>query len=118
MKILIASDSFKDSLPAKQVAESLKSGIQRIFMNATFELLPVADGGEGTVESIIDSTRGEMIRMKVHDPLLRVVDSFFGITGDGKTAVIEMAAASGIELLGKQERNPWITSTCRNGRID
>jgi len=77
----------------------------------------MADGGEGTVESVTDATRGKRIVLKVMDPLMRETGSFYGITGDGQTAVIEMAAASGIELLKVEERNPWITSTFGTGQL-
>ena len=77
----------------------------------------MADGGEGTVESLIDATGGELVRVTVHDPLMREVESSFGITGDGKTAVIEMAAASGIQLITVEERDPGITTTWGTGEL-
>lgn len=117
MNILIAPDSFKDCLSAMEVASALQRGIQKIIPDASISLLPMADGGEGTVESVIDATRGKLLRLKVMDPLMREIDSFYGITGDGETAVIEMAAASGIELLKGDERNPWITSTFGTGQL-
>jgi len=117
MKILIAPDSFKDCLSAKAVAASLAKGIRSILPDADCILVPMADGGEGTVESVIDATHGKRIELKVLDPLMRETDSFYGITGDGETAVIEMAAASGIELLKGDERDPWITSTYGSGQL-
>ena len=117
MKILIAPDSFKDCLSAKAVAASLAKGIRSILPDADCILVPMADGGEGTVESVIDATHGKRIELKVLDPLMRETDSFYGITGDGETAVIEMAAASGIELLKRDERDPWITSTYGTGQL-
>ncbi|NOR34630.1 MAG: glycerate kinase [Bacteroidales bacterium] len=117
MNILIAPDSFKDCLSAMEVASALGRGIQKIIPDASISLLPMADGGEGTVESVIDATRGKILRLKVMDPLMREVPSFYGITGDGETAVIEMAAASGIELLKGDERDPWITSTFGTGQL-
>lgn len=117
MKILIAPDSFKDCLSALDVASALGRGMQKMMPDAPITLLPLADGGEGTVESLIDATHGELIRLKVMDPLMREVSSFYGITGDGETAVIEMAAASGIELLKVEERDPWITSTYGTGQL-
>jgi glycerate kinase len=117
MKILIAPDSFKDCLSAKEVASALSRGIQKILPDATCILVPMADGGEGTVESLVDATEGKLIQLKVMDPLMRETDSFYGITGDGETAAIEMAAASGIELLTKEDRNPWITSTYGTGQL-
>ena len=77
----------------------------------------MADGGEGTVQALVDATGGKIINLKVCDPLLREIDSFYGILGDGKTAIIEMAAASGLNLLHKNELNPLITSTYGTGQI-
>jgi glycerate kinase len=117
MRILIAPDSFKNALSAMEVAKSLKTGLQKIFPEAEFEILPMADGGEGTVEALIDATQGQIITTQVHDPLMRSIESSFGITGDGVTAVIEMASASGIQLITSEERNPWITSTYGTGEL-
>jgi len=77
----------------------------------------MADGGEGTVESVIAATGGDLVQLTVKDPLMRPTSSFYGISGDGLTAVIEMAAASGIEKLKPEERNPWITSTFGTGQL-
>jgi glycerate kinase len=117
MNILIAPDSFKDCLSAMEVAAALERGILKIIPDAACTLLPLADGGEGTVESVIDATGGKLIELQVMDPLMREVDSFYGITGDGTTAVVEMAAASGIELLKQGERDPWITTTYGTGQL-
>jgi len=117
MKILIAPDSFKNSLSAMGVAESLRKGFLKSLPGAEIRTLPMADGGEGTIESIIDATGGELIRVKVQDPLSREVDSYFGITGDRSTAVIEMAAASGLQLISEEEKDPWITSTYGTGEL-
>ena len=117
MVILLAPDSFKDCLTAREVAEAISEGMKRVVPHAHFSFAPMADGGEGTVESVIDATGGSLVRIQVKDPLMREIDSFYGITGDGKTAVIEMATASGIELLKPGERNPWITSTFGTGQL-
>ena len=117
MRILIAPDSYKNALSALEVATSLKAGLFKVFPEAEFEILPMADGGEGTVEALIDATQGEIIKTTVHDPLMRPVKSSFGITGDGITAVIEMASASGIQLVTSEERNPWITTTFGTGEL-
>jgi glycerate kinase len=117
MNILIAPDSFKDCLSSKKVAQNIEKGIRRIMPEANIKILPVADGGEGTVEALVDATGGKIVRVDVHDPLMRKIESFFGILGDKKTAVIEMAAASGIELLKENERNPWITTTYGTGEL-
>jgi glycerate kinase len=117
MNILIAPDSFKDCLSARQVAEAIRTGIERILPDVTFQIAPMADGGEGTVQSIVDATGGQLVHLQVQDPLMREITSFYGITGDGSTAVIEMASASGIELLTPSERDPWITSTFGTGQL-
>jgi glycerate kinase len=117
MNILIAPDSFKDCLSAWEVAIALGRGIKKILPDAVLVMVPMADGGEGTVESVIDATGGKRIEIPVMDPLMRKISSFYGITGDGLTAVIEMAAASGLELLEPEERDPWITSTYGTGQL-
>jgi glycerate kinase len=117
MRILIAPDSFKNALSALEVARSLKTGLLKVFPDAEIQLLPMADGGEGTVEALIDATGGQIISTRVHDPLMRPIESSFGITGDGVTAVIEMASASGIQLITPDERDPWITSTFGTGEL-
>ncbi|MCK5134788.1 MAG: glycerate kinase [Bacteroidales bacterium] len=117
MKILVAPDSFKDCLSARQVAVALSKGMKKISPETIFDIAPMADGGEGTVESVVDATQGKLVQIPVMDPLMRETSSFYGITGDGTTAVIEMAAASGIELLVTSERNPWVTSTFGTGQL-
>lgn len=117
MNILIAPDSFKDCLSAREVASALGKGIRTILPEASLNMVPMADGGEGTVESVIDATGGKRIEIQVMDPLMREISSFYGITGDGNTAVIEMAAASGLELLEPGERDPWITSSYGTGQL-
>lgn len=117
MKILIAPDKFKGSLSALKVAEFIEKGIKKVDPAYITEKVPMADGGEGTVESLIDATKGTLIKTVVKDPLLRDIESFYGILGDGKTAVIEMAAASGLYLIKENERNPLITSTYGTGQL-
>ncbi|MBS5936920.1 glycerate kinase [Clostridium sp.] len=117
MKVVIAPDSYKGSLTAMEVANCIEEGIKRYNKNIEVVKVPMADGGEGTVQALVDATGGRIINLKVCDPLLREVDSFYGILGDGNTAIIEMAAASGINLLDRNELNPLITSTYGTGQI-
>lgn len=117
MKIVIAPDSFKECLSALQVAQAISEGIRRIFPDAEINSIPVADGGEGTVDALVTATRGTIIQTLAVDALNRPIQSFYGILGDGKTAVIEMAAASGIELLAPEVHNPLITSTFGTGLL-
>lgn len=117
MKVVIAPDSYKGSLTAMEVASCIEEGIKRYNKNIEVVKVPMADGGEGTVQALVDATGGRIIDLKVCDPLLREVDSFYGILGDGNTAIIEMAAASGINLLRCNELNPLITSTYGTGQI-
>ncbi|MFV9567791.1 glycerate kinase [Thermoanaerobacter mathranii] len=117
MKILIAPDKFKESLSALKVADSIEKGILKVFPKVVIEKVPMADGGEGTVESLVNATGGKIIKTNVKDPLFRDIESFYGILGDGKTAVIEMAAASGLYLLKDYERNPMITTTYGTGQL-
>jgi glycerate 2-kinase len=117
MKIIIAPDSFKGSLSAFEVAKSIQRGIIKIDESIETVIVPMADGGEGTVQSLIDASDGEIVELTVHDPLFREIKSFYGIMGDGVTAVIEMAAASGLPLLIPEERNPLKTTTYGTGEL-
>lgn len=117
MKILIAPDSFKENLSAKEVAQAIERGIKKVDENIQTSIVPMADGGEGTVESLVEATDGQIINVKVKDPLMRDIDSYYGVLGDRKTAVIEMAAASGLALLEKDERNPMDTTSFGTGQL-
>ena len=117
MKIVIAPDSFKESLSALEVAESIERGFKKVISDAEYVKVPMADGGEGTVQSLVDATSGEMISKTVTGPLGEPVDAFFGILGNKTTAVIEMAAASGIHLVPAEKRNPLVTTTRGTGEL-
>lgn len=117
MKFVLAPDSFKESMTAKEVAEAMERGIKKVMPHAECVKVPMADGGEGTVQSLIDATSGELIKKKVIGPLGNDVEASFGILGDGKTAVIEMASASGIHLVKKEDRNPLATTTYGTGML-
>lgn len=117
MHIVVAPDTFKECLTASQVADAISKGIKKVHPEATIQHIPMADGGEGTVEALVTVTGGIIVRTPSVDALNRPIQSFYGILGDGKTAVIEMAAASGLELLRTNERNPLITSTYGTGLL-
>ncbi|MEC9487861.1 MAG: glycerate kinase, partial [Halanaerobium sp.] len=117
MKILIAPDSFKGSLTALEVATYLEEGLKRSGAGYQIEKLPMADGGEGTVRSLTDATGGEIIPALVTGPLGSKVEAFFGVLGDGKTAVIEMAAASGLPLVPEGIADPGKATTYGTGEL-
>lgn len=117
MKIVIAPDSFKESMTALEVANSIEKGFQKVFTDAKIIKVPMADGGEGTVQSLVDATDGNMIYKNVTGPLGNTVQAFFGLSGDGKTAVIEMASASGLHLVPPEKRNPLFTTTKGTGEL-
>lgn len=117
MKFVLAPDSFKESMTAKEAADAMERGIKKVLPDAECIKVPMADGGEGTVQSLIDATSGEMINVKVIAPLGNEVEASFGLLGDGKTAVIEMASASGLHLVKKEDRNPLLTTTYGTGML-
>ena len=116
MHILIVPDSFKGSLSSIEAAQCIDTGFRRVFPSCTSGLLPVADGGEGTVEALVAGAGGRIVTATVSDPLGRPVEAQFGLLEDG-WAVIEMAQASGLPLLAPQERNPGRTSTYGTGQL-
>ena len=117
MKIVIAPDSFKGSLTALQVAAAIEVGLRRVFPDAAIKKIPMADGGEGTVQSLVDATGGEILTARVRDPLGNPIDAQYGVLGDRVTAVIEMAAASGLTLVPEDKRDPRITTTYGTGEL-
>ncbi|MGP6148101.1 glycerate kinase [Priestia flexa] len=117
MKIVIAPDSFKESLSALEVAEAVEKGFKQVLPQANYVKVPMADGGEGTVQSLVDATDGEIISKTVTGPLGEPVEAFFGILGTKRTAVIEMAAASGLHLVPPAKRNPLMTTTKGTGEL-
>ncbi|GHV00740.1 glycerate kinase [Bacteroidia bacterium] len=116
-KIIAASDSFKGSLGSMDVARAIERGVHRVFDSCRVHRIAIADGGEGTVQALVDSLHGEVIAVRVHDPLMRPVEALYGIVDHGRTAVIEMAAASGLPLLAEGERNPMTTTTRGTGEM-
>lgn len=116
-KVVIAIDSFKGSLSSSEAASYIETGILRVYPEAQVLKIPVADGGEGTVEALVEATQGTLRTVSVSDPLGRSVSASYGILGDGITAVMEMASASGLPLLKVTERNPMLTSTFGTGEL-
>ncbi|KJG21710.1 glycerate kinase [Photobacterium iliopiscarium] len=117
MKIIIAPDSYKESLTAMEVATAIEAGFRQVMPTAKYIKLPMADGGEGTVQSLVDASNGTIIEHQVTGPLGEQVPAFFGIMGDDKTAVIEMAAASGLHLVSPNLRNPMLTTSYGTGEL-
>lgn len=115
MKIVIASDSFKGSMSSLDVATAASAGVIEVYPDSEIVSVNVADGGEGTVEAIVDALGGEIVKVQVSDPLGRKIETSYGIAGE--TAILEMAAASGLPLLTVEERNPWATSTLGTGEM-
>lgn len=117
MKIIIAPDSFKESVSASRCAQAIKAGFVSIFPQAEYVCLPIADGGEGTVEAMVEATEGKMVMLPVMGPMGDFVGAFYGLSGDGQTAFIEMAAASGLMLVPVGERNPMRATSYGTGEL-
>ena len=117
MKIVIAPDSYKESLSALEVATHIELGFKEVFPNAQYVKVPMADGGEGTVQAMIEATDGRRIEVDVTAPLGNRITSFYALTGDGRTAMIEMAAASGLALVPAEQRNPEVTTSYGTGEL-
>lgn len=116
-KIVISIDSFKGCLSSSALAEAISEGVRIVFPACEIDPIPIADGGEGTVEALVEATRGELIRQTVHGPLMQPVEATYGMLGDGKTAVIEMAAASGWMLIPPKAGNVGHTTTYGTGEL-
>lgn len=117
MKIAIAPNAFKGSLTAAQAADCIERGIKRALPEISTLKIPMADGGDGTLAAIVSATRGRRVKCRVCNPLGRRIESCIGLTGDGRTAVIEMALASGLRLLKPHERNPLLTTSRGTGEL-
>lgn len=117
MVILLAPDSFKESMTAKEACIAMEKGIKRANQNITCIHAPMADGGEGTMQSLVDATDGRKYSIKVIGPLGKEVNAEYGILGDGETGILEMASASGIQLVPSEKRNPLITTTYGTGQL-
>ncbi|MUT68278.1 glycerate kinase [Paenibacillus sp. NEAU-GSW1] len=119
MNIVIAPDKFKGSLSAQQVGQALARGVRKACPDSGVTVIPMADGGEGTMECLVDAAQGRVMRVPVQDPLGRAIEAGFGLldNGAGITCVIEMAKASGLYLLKRHERNPLLTTTYGVGQL-
>jgi len=117
MRILVAPNAFKNSLAAADVAEAIRQGLEESKLQCTVDCFPVGDGGDGTAELILKYHNGSTISATVHDPLMRKISSSFGLMEEGKTAVIEMANASGLRLLQSNELDPLHTSSFGTGEL-
>ena len=117
MKIIIAPDSFKGSLTAAEAAEAIAAGVHNARPEAECVLIPLADGGEGTVQALVKATGGRIVHVPATDSLGNRIESFFGILNDGETAVVEMAAASGLPLVPEHLRDPMIATTFGTGEL-
>jgi len=117
MRIVIAPDSFKECATAPEVAEAIGSGVRRVVPEAELALVPMADGGEGTVDALVAATGGVTVDVEVTGPLGGRVRSRYGILGDCQTAVIEMAAAAGLALVPPELRNPGLATTYGTGEL-
>ncbi|NLC49871.1 MAG: glycerate kinase [Bacteroidales bacterium] len=121
-KIIISPDSFKGSLSAIEVADAIEKGIHNVFPYCETVKIPIADGGEGTMDTLVNAMNGTKVKVKVHDPLMRPIEVEYGLvneelTKNGKTAVLEMAIVNGLTLLSKDEQNPSTTTTFGTGEI-
>lgn len=117
MRVAIAIDSFKGSLSTFQGGSAIEEGIKKVYPEAKVKICPIADGGEGTVEAVIGAMNGEMIDVTVHDPIGRPIKCSYGYISETKTAVMEMASASGLTLLEEQYRDPLYTTTYGVGEM-
>lgn len=116
-KIIVASDSFKGSLSSAEVAAAVAEGVRDVYPECKVVCLEAGDGGEGTGGALLKALGGSAIRCKAHDPLMRPILAEYGISADGRTAVIDIAAASGLTLLRTEERNPLLTTTFGTGEM-
>ncbi len=117
MHIVVAPQALKGSLTAEEVGQAIASGVHTIYPQAHVDVVPVADGGEGTVQALVDATGGEIVEQTVTGPLGTPVSAFFGLLGDGKTAAIEMASCAGLPLVPPEQRDPRMTTTYGVGEL-
>ncbi len=117
IRVLAAPQGFKGSLAPLAAAQAIAEGVRAVWPEAEVDLAPVADGGDGTVDALVLATGGRKLRVKTIDPLGRPIEAEIGVLGDGQTAVVEMAQASGLARLRPEERNPLVTTTYGTGLL-
>ena len=117
MKILIVPDKFKGALNAREVAENIAKGLRDVLANANMEIVPMADGGEGTAEAICTARGGSWLQCRAHDPLGREIDARYAWIANRKLAVMEMSEAAGMRRLSESERNPLLATTFGVGEM-
>lgn len=117
MRVVIAPDSFKESLSAPEVAAAVRQGMEQVWPQAAYAEVPLADGGEGTVDAMVRATGGELVNRRVAGPLGDPVDASYGLLEAGRTAVVELAAASGLQLVARARRDPGRASTYGSGQL-
>lgn len=117
MKFVLAPDSFKESMSSIEASIAMETGIRKVFPKAECVKIPMADGGEGTLEALVFGSGGKIMKEKVMDPLGKEIIAEYGLSGDGKTAFIEMARASGLHLVKREERNPLLTTSYGTGQL-
>lgn len=117
MRIVIAPDSFKGSLSSKEAADAMELGIRKVISEADIVKIPIADGGEGTVLTLVKTLGGEIIKTKVIGPLGETIESYYGVLNDKETAIIEIANASGLTLVPPEKKNPMLTTSYGTGQL-
>ena len=117
MNVIIAMDSFKGCASSYELSEAIAQGIKDVYPAASIKAYEIADGGEGTLEAMVANSGGEIFSCDVHDPLMQPISAHYGILGDKKTCIIEMARASGLPLVPKEKRNPLLTTTFGVGEL-
>lgn len=116
-KVVIAIDSFKGCLTSEEAGNAVMKGVKAIFPDCETLLFPVADGGEGMLDILVSATKGKYRTLPAHGPLMEPMQGRYGISGDGQTALVEMAAVSGLPLVPEEKRNPMLTTTYGTGEL-
>ncbi|HCN84653.1 MAG TPA: glycerate kinase, partial [Sphingobacteriaceae bacterium] len=117
MQILIAPNAFKNSLNSEDAAAAIQLGLEQSRLDCHCECFPIGDGGDGTGDLILKKCGGILVHLDVSDPLKRIVRSSYGLIDNGKTAIIEMAGASGLRLLASEELNPLAATSFGTGEM-